>query len=493
MNTRTAAICLLACVSAAVTRAELRTQAFDADPNWEGVNNRIIPAKYPTVTQDFGFANSEHAGKGRGEMGGLVTRASAPAFYAVNVGRKTLDDRLSASGTFALMQSTGGSGMFFGFFKGDQPGATGRPVGSLGMDMDCEGGGARLAVRLITARNQSCGTFVTPFVPGEFRPTPIRNDGTRYTWTLDYDPHGASDRGQFTFTLHGDLPKPGDLERPGMPEEFRQEARGRFPDTTTFTVDLPAGYKQQGTAFDHFGLMNGTKPGGHLTIYFDDLRYLDRVEDFSHAPNWDGSHNRATYQTTDVAGAQNFGYSGDTHFAGGEKQGETGGTFWRGGQSSYADRVGSLSSEDVLEASGKVAFMAGSPDSGILIGWFSGETPAKGGKSLRNFIGVRIEGPTRIGHYFGPFYANSDGAVSSLKGEAPVLHPDGTPHDWSVRYDPKEGTIKVTLDKESATLQVRSERRGKATFDRFGVFTPGVGGSQVKVYIDDLKYTASSK
>ena len=58
---------------------------------------------------------------------------------------------------------------------------------SLGLDMDCERGGARLAVRLITGRNQGCGTFITPFIPGKFRPTPIRNDGTRYQWTLDYD------------------------------------------------------------------------------------------------------------------------------------------------------------------------------------------------------------------------------------------------------------------------------------------------------------------
>ena len=56
-----------------------------------------------------------------------------------------------------------------------------------GMDLDGEGSGARLTVRLITGRNQSCGTFITPFIPGKFRPTPIRNDGTRYAWNLDYD------------------------------------------------------------------------------------------------------------------------------------------------------------------------------------------------------------------------------------------------------------------------------------------------------------------
>ena len=110
---------------------------------------------------------------------------------------------------------------------------------------------------------------------------------------------------------------------------------------------------------------------------------------------------------------------------------------------------------------------------------------------MSNFVGVRVEGPTRIGHYFGPVYANSDGVMSSLKSGAPVLHPDATPHAWSIRYDPKDATVKVTLDKESATLQVRPPQRGKAAFDRFGVLTPDVGGSQVKIYFDDLTYTAS--
>src|SRR6185369_12561168 len=125
----------------------------------------------------------------------------------------------------------------FGFFNAQQPGATGRPVASLGMDFDCEGSGARLAVRLITAQNQSCGTFVTPFIPGKFRPTPIRNDGNRYHWTLDYDPQAAAGRGQFTFTLAGDA-RP--LDATGkLSDQAKDEARKRFPSTTTFTVDLP--------------------------------------------------------------------------------------------------------------------------------------------------------------------------------------------------------------------------------------------------------------
>ena len=80
------------------------------------------------------------------------------------------------------------------------------------MDFDAEKEGARLAVRLITGQNQSCGTFVTPFIPGKFRPTPIRNDATRYHWTLQYDPQAAGGRGRDEGSILGGL---GGLLRDG--------------------------------------------------------------------------------------------------------------------------------------------------------------------------------------------------------------------------------------------------------------------------------------
>jgi hypothetical protein len=479
---------------AGLARGGERTQNFDSDLRWEGINNRTSGKKAKNITQDFGFSASNFAGRNCGEIGGLVTRASEPAYYAAKIAAKTLNDPLTASGTFALTQSSGGSGMFFGFFRAAQPGASGRPLSSLGLDLDCEKGGGRLAVRLITASNQSCGTFVTPFIPGKFRPTPIRNNGTRYTWKLDYDPQGANGLGRFTFNFHGERPRPGELETPDMPEGYRHEAHIRFPSTTAFSVDLPKGFKQQGTTFDHFGMMNMMKPGGRLKIYFDDLQFPDRAEDFSKDPNWDGVGNRVMYQTTEVAGAQNFGFS-NTHFAGGQKPGELGGIFWRseGRVASCADDVGPLTLSNKLAAHGKVALVAAAPDSGMFIGWFNSKTvDQKNG--LRDFVGVRIEGPTRVGHYFAPVVASGQGLLGKL-AKAPVLVPDKKPHDWSIQYDPKanggNGTLLVHLDNESAVLNLHPRNRDDGHFDRFGVFTPRVGGSQVKIYFDDLAYTAS--
>ncbi len=55
----------------------LRTERFDKDPSgkdpggknpgWEGLNNRIVPTRLPTVTQDFGYSPTSFAGKEKGK------------------------------------------------------------------------------------------------------------------------------------------------------------------------------------------------------------------------------------------------------------------------------------------------------------------------------------------------------------------------------------------------------------------------------------------
>jgi hypothetical protein len=471
----------------------LRTESFDRDPGWDAQNNRIVPAEYPTIVQDFGFSRTNFAGKAAGEMGGQVWRASEPAFYAAGIGPRTLDDRLTASGTFAITRTTPGGGVFFGFFRAAQPGAGGRPIASLGLHLDSEHTGGRLAVRLITGQNRSCGTFITPFLPGKFRPTPIRNDGTRYAWTLDYNPQANGGQGRFTFTLRSDAHLPGELEKAELPESFREEAHRRFPSTTTFAVDLPEGYRRQETTFDHFGLMNMMKAGGRVAIYFDDLHYDGRSEDFAADPHWDASGNRLTYQATDVGGAHNFGFRPTNHAGG--RPGELGGTFWRSGPYAYfADRVGPLSLDDRLEARGRVVLEVGAPDADMFLGWFNSAEKERSPVEAGNFLGVHVGGPTRVGHYFHPAFATAKGTHGLADG-GPVLLP-GKVYDWSLLYDPAaadgQGASRVTLGDESVTLVLKKGIKGQgARFDRFGVFTSTIGGQVVRILLDDLKYTAS--
>ena len=471
----------------------LKTEHFDHDPGWEGYNNHIVPANAKIMKQDFGYSSTSFAGKAKGEIGGTIQRASKPAFYAAPLApAKTLEDKLSASGSFAIPHRSAG-GVFFGFFNSQQPGASGRPIGSLGLDLNFASTGGRLAVRLISNGNQSCGTFITPYLPGKFRPALLKADGTRYHWTLDYDPQGAGGNGRFTFTMVSDTHKTQDYGP--LPEDHEKEARARFPFTTTFTVDLPPEIRKEGATFDRFGLCNTLKDGGSATIYFADLQFNGKTEDFAQDPGWIGVGNRETYENTEQGGAQNFGYQ-PTALAGGAP-GEIGGLVWRSPYAYYADRVGPFCLKDRLEARGRVVLKVGAPDSGMMLGWFNSEvkkTDDKAPFSGRNFVGVAIGGPTRVGHYFLPTCVTIAGGRAEPKS-GPVLK-QGKVYEWTFVYDPAtndgHGQLRVTLGSESVILDLGAGQKPEnVLFDRFGLFGIGTGGGQVKVYFDDLTYSAA--
>ena len=445
---------------------------FDHDPGWEEINNRIVLENPRTTVQDFGFSpTTSFAGGKPGEIGGKVTRTARLAFYAAKLPTRTLNDRLSASGAFTFTETSASAGVFVGFFN-DQQSETARPMNSLGMDFDCEKAGARMAVRMINAKNESCGHFVTRFIPGKFRPTPLHK-GQRYEWTLKYDPDANNGGGQFVYTLSG----------------FDHE---KDPIDSPITVNLPPGFKQTGATFNRFGMVNMRKAGHTLAVYMDDLAVDSQKWDFANDPQWDGEGNRSTFTETEAPGTQDFGYS-QTNFAGGSI-GELGGTVWRSTFASYADRVGPLTLKQPLVASGRVVLTGADPDSDVCLGWFHSGAQEGEKKNARDFIGIAIGGPTRIGHYFRPMVTTGSGE-RSVAPKGPVLHPDGKPHTWSVAYDPAanggHGAVTVTLDQETVTLDLPEKLRAEdLQFDRFGLFAPGVGGSKVKIYFDDLEYTA---
>jgi hypothetical protein len=347
-------------------------------------------------------------------------------------------------------------------------------VSSLGLDLDGESTGAGLAVRMISSGNKSCGTFITPFISGKYRPTPIKLN-VHYQWTLNYDPAANHGNGRFQFVIRGDGTKP---------EEFEGK---------TFSVDVPAVIRKEGATFDRFGRMNMGRAGNPLSIYFDDLEYDGMKQDFSRVPNWEGVGNRVSYPERDHPGLQNFGFSADTSFAGG-RPGEIGGTFWRTERNPgyYADRIGRLTLNEPLEARGKVIMQIGTPDSGMCLGWFNSaanDIP----RHNKDYLGVEIGGPTRIGHYFSPRCATADGTTRKVD-KAPILVP-GKIYAWSISYDPSangnNGAVCVTLGSESVTLDLNPGDKARgATFDCFGLASTSPGGGILKIYFDDLLYTA---
>lgn len=468
-----------------------KLEHFDHDPGWEGYNNRNVPKDPRMVEQHFGYSKTQFASKNPGEIGGHIERTGTLASYAVPLTpARTLNDKLTASGTFAAFSGKGKGGVFFGFFNSQQPGGSGRPIGSLGMDLGFAKSGGRLAVRLINSGNKSCGTFITPFIPGKFRPTPLKNDGTRYQWTLDYDPQAADGNGRFTFTLHSDTHKTEDYG--SLPEPFQQEAQARFPNTTTFSVDLPPDLRKEGATFDRFGLCNTEKSGGTMEIYFGDLRYDGQTQDLSKDPGWIGMGNQVNFEDYELVGAHDFGYSPKTSFAGGSP-GEVGGILWRGEPFSYyADRVGPFNLQQRLEASGKVKLVTAGPDSDIFLGWFNSAARDKGAGDTENFAGIHVGGPTRVGHYFIPVLMTAKGGKNVVK-QGPVLIP-GKAYDWSLVYDPAandgNGEMRVTLGTDTVTLPLKpGQKDDGANLDRFGLFNSTTGGQMVKIYLDDLKYT----
>ena len=140
---------------------------------------------------------------------------------------------------------------------------------------------------------------------------------------------------------------------------------------------------------------------------------------------------------------------------------------------------------------------SGAPDSDVKFGWFNStvrtvneKDPFKG----QNFIAISVGGPTRIGHYFAPVYAIAEyGHVKAKRGPVLAL---GKAYDWSLVYDPVanhgDGQIQMTLGNESATADLKPGMKSSgAVFDRFGIFTSGIGGGQLKIWLDDLHYTSA--
>ena len=80
--------------------------------------------------------------------------------------------------------------------------------------------------------------------------------------------------------------------------------------------------------------------------------------------------------------------------------------------------------------------------------------------------------------------------------KGPILVP-GKSYNWSIVYDPAanhgNGEVTTTLGDQSVTLALKPGRKAAgASLDRFGFFTTTIGGQMVKLYCDDLEYTAAN-
>ncbi len=439
---------------------------FSTDPGWEGRNNLPKPEDGQSKKQDFGYQQTNHAGGKTGEIGGCIYRSLRPASYLKPIPTRSLNDHLHASGKFSVPQSHGGSGALIGWFHHTSRGW--RTPNSLAFRIDGESNEFRVFFEYGTQTWKTGGgeTFEGPY---QTTTTPMHKaDGSPHTWTLDYDPAGAGGTGEITFTLDG----------------------------KTYKAPLAAGHKAEGAKFDRFGIMNQQISGDKISIYIDDLTVDGESEDFSNDPGWVSIDSHIAFDDFANRPIHDFGYRNTNHAGG--KPGEIGGLVWRI-ESMLPERAlyygtpsGYLSLDDNLKASGKVCLQAAAADSGILVGWFNELTPI--GNPPQNFLGIFIEGPSRVGHYFRPVYGTSE----DLKGgidSGPVIRPDGNSHDWTFEYftdaNGGNGSIMVTLDGESIALNLQpGARKGNAAFTRFGMLSWQRGGHFVDIYFDDISFTA---
>jgi hypothetical protein len=475
----TTCLCLAASLSGAT-----KTETFDRDPGWEGVNNRSARNREPqTITQDFGYSATRNAGGAKaGEIGGTISQAGEVAYYAMPIDTRTFKDKLTVSGTFAAPD--GGFHVLFGFFNASTTNEW-RTNNTLGLRLQGRGDHFYAFADYCTSKWRAGGQSFTndPDRKSSRAPaTPFPSGGKPIKWSFTYDPSGDGGKGTITATF-------GD-----------QKA----------VCELDSGHKDDGATFNRFGIMNVMKsadsPG---QFWFDDITVNGKAIAFDQDPKWESKNNRTTWGSKIVRPWFDFGYS-DTHFAGGKAKGELGGQIFRGDcryperMACYGDRIGPLTLEKPFKASGKVAMTRGVTDSTVLFGFYNSKESMRVNESQKDGVpetclGIHIEGPSSEGFLFYPVYrAKGGGTTFSSFRDFPHIHPDRKSHNWVLEYNPNgangNGQITVTLDGKSNTMDLAAgARQSGTTFDRFGIVTSWIDGNSEDVYFDDITYTVSQE
>ncbi|MCC6155261.1 MAG: hypothetical protein IT367_15950 [Candidatus Hydrogenedentes bacterium] len=458
-------------ILAVLAVAEERTEHFDKDPGWDGMNNRSTIEMRPVI-QDFGNTSNAPGG----EIGGIITPDGHPAYYANAIPEVTMDSPLSASGTLTVKK--GGGNVLFGFFNSKTVNEW-RTPNTLVFRINGRGETFHAHTEYTSSKWRATAGVIGRYDIDADRMHPIENasDAT-YTWTIRYDPSGNDGAGTMSITLNDVMA------------------------VTDITPEL----RKDGATFDRFGLLTVVKhtddPG---EFYF----HIDKVNgepiDLSKDPMWDAVGNKAKFLSDETRPRFNFGYS-ETHFAGGEKTGEFGGLFFRGDcrypekLAYYGAKLEPLTLTKPLHASGKVVFKRGVSDSTTLFGFFHSEYSVRVHDSQKtgmpcDFAGFAIEGPSALGFYAYPCFRVHDGDSSSGYPEnMPRIYPDGTPHTWKLEVNPaSDGSVIMTFlldETPPSTLKIPAEEVALgASFNRFGFVSPWIDGNGQHVYLDDITYT----
>jgi hypothetical protein len=458
----------------------LKTETFDADPGWDGHNNRATDPQPRQIVQNFGFDGfTRNAGGRTGEIGGFITPAGEPAYYGKVIPETSLNNTLSASGLLNVPQ--GGGHTLIGFFNADTFNEW-RTANTIAFRIYGRGANFLAYVDYATDQWRAGG--------GSFNgDMPIPGGTIDYPFSLNYDPNGAAGLSTITATIG----------------------------SQTAVVTLDPGHKGDGAIFNRFGILNVVKsaddPG---QVWLDNLTINGMMDQFNTDPGWDQLNNRNTYVSNIVRPRFDFGYSPATNNAGGQGGGEIGGLTFRGDSrlefngtrmAYYGDPLDeTLTLDQPLHAEGKISLHRGVSDSTTLFGFFHSEDSVRSNNSQNsatpeNFVGAAVEGPSAEGFYLYPTYGLDPEGIRADGGRGtptpPFIYPNGEMHQWTLDYDPAanggRGSITVTLDGQAVTLALDAgHKQIGAHFNRFGIITTHIDGNAQIVYLDDLTYTVGS-
>src|SRR5205809_4564858 len=200
----------------------LKTETFDADPGWDGRNNRATDPAPRQIVQNIGFnSSSTNAGGSAGEIGGFITPAGETAFYGKVIAPTSFNDPLSASGILNVPQ--GGGHTLIGFFNADTANEW-RTPNTIALRIYGRGTYFLAYLEYGTGLWRAGGTSFG----GE---AAIPSGAANYPFSLNYDPNGAGGLGTVTATI------------------------GSY--STVMTLD--SGHKADGAIFNRFGILNVMK------------------------------------------------------------------------------------------------------------------------------------------------------------------------------------------------------------------------------------------
>lgn len=218
------------------------------DPHWDGLNNQATFKQTDFhARQNFGYSQTNWAGKAPGEIGGRFygTEVADPShgYYADDIGQLTLDDPISFSGWINFVEGAVDGRMLIGYFnreakmapiKGEYKGNP--PHQFIGIEvMDQTRIGYSFTAVCSPRQDIAFEERGPIFIP----------DRIKRQFSFQYDPT-AGNSGRITASLGAD----------------------------TFSVDLTAEQRKIGVSFDRFGLLNPRKGGKYVDVYFDDLTYV---------------------------------------------------------------------------------------------------------------------------------------------------------------------------------------------------------------------------